>query len=89
MRILGALALLVLLTNCSSADEPVDVPWSQYAPQVRERVEAAAEAEDCDALGREFLAASETSDVHRDRWGEGNGKLMQFIDEAMKDAGCP
>lgn len=89
MRLLGALALAVALVACSSGADDSDVPWHQYAPEVRDRVEQAIDAEDCDAMSDEFWSASDGTDAHRAKWGEGNGELMSYIDDAMEDAGCP
>lgn len=88
MRLLGALALAVVLSSCSSGTDADGVPWEQYAPQVRDRVDLAIESGDCAAMGDEFLSAEGGTEAHRAKWGEGNGKLMAFIDEAMDAAGC-
>ena len=72
---------------CSSIESD-DVPWSEYAPEFRENVESAIESGDCSQMDEQFWLASDGSDAHRARFGEGNGKLMDYIDDAMSEAGC-
>lgn len=82
--------MIAAVVACSpSGTDASDVPWEQYAPQVRDRVEQAIDAEDCDAMSDEFWSASDGTDAHRAKWGEGNGELMAYIDEAMDAASCP
>ncbi len=88
MRWIAVVALAATLFACSGESGVEDVPWTQYAPQVRERLEAAVESGDCQRLGEEFIAADEGSDAHRAKYGEGNGDLMAYIDDSMEMAGC-
>jgi outer membrane murein-binding lipoprotein Lpp len=83
--LLAVIAAASLLAGCSN--EP-DVPWEQYAPEFREDVESAVESGDCAAMNEQFWRASDGSDAHRARFGEGNGDLMSYINDAMSDAGC-
>ena len=88
MRLLIAALGLLLVAGCSSGPDPDDVPWSEYAPEWRERIEAAIDAEDCKALDAELVAAAEGDDAHEARYGSDNSDLMEYIDESMDEIDC-
>lgn len=79
-RLAGVFAAVALLaTGCGgSAEEGASVNGDQYAPEVKERIDSAVDAADCDALQQEF----DTADGH------GDADLMTYIDDAMESAGC-
>lgn len=89
MRGISGFACLLVLTlvACSGSDEP-DVPSSNYSPTVKTRIDDAASDKDCVALQREFDTADANDSAQRNRTGEGNGDLLTYIDNAMKDASC-
>lgn len=70
-------AAVAALTACSDP-EPAAPDWSAYAPAVRDRIEAAIEAADCEALQAEFDVASSHSATD----------LMRYLDAALRDVGC-
>lgn len=91
--------LLVVLTGCaaSSAEDgqhaitqpkTVDVPWSDYAPSVRTTIDSLAASKDCAGLQKQFDTADANSDATTARTGHSNAKLMEYIDAALKTAGC-
>lgn len=99
---LPALALVAatLLAGCSETDssspepdappaeETTAVPWENYAPGLQDRIDELAAARDCDGLQREFDTADANSDAQASRTGEGNADLLEYVDAAMRGAGC-
>lgn len=80
-RTLAALAAAtLLLAGCGGSDEAAapEVDWSQFAPAVKDRIDAAVESADCGALQEEFDAAD----------GNGQTELMEYVDKQLEDAGC-
>lgn len=65
-----------------------EVDWENYAPEVKTRIDGFAGSGDCAALQQEFDIADANDDLQRDRVGDGNADLMDYIDEKMADAGC-
>lgn len=65
-----------------------EVVWSDYAPSVKTRIDAAAKSADCAALQTEFDQADANNEATRNRTGHSNTELMSYIDESMKRAGC-
>jgi hypothetical protein len=66
----------------------VDVPWDNYAPSVRTRIDEAYAGQDCAALQQEFDTAADNNDAQRIRTGEGNDDLLEYLDVALEQAGC-
>jgi hypothetical protein len=66
----------------------VDVPWGNYAPNVRVVIDDAYAAQDCQTLQQQFDSAFANNDAQRTRTGEGNDDLLRYLDEALKQAGC-
>ena len=64
------------------------MPWSDYAADLRPRIDAAAAAGGCVLLQQEFDTGAANDDETRARTGHGNAELMSYIDAAMKAAGC-
>lgn len=100
MKPLVAIAAVLLLAGCAgspNADttaEPDPAPatttveWEDYAPELQGQIDALAVAADCTGLQSAFDTADANSDATRDRTGHGSAKLMAYIDEALKTAGC-
>ena len=86
--VLGLLALLAVGSSEPDDVKAEQVKWSKYAPEVRTRVERLISDKDCRALQREFDIAHDNSDATRNRTGEGNEDLMDYLDSAMRSAGC-
>jgi hypothetical protein len=93
------LSSLLVLAGCSEphttttpssgagADAP-SVPWSDYATDVRPRIDAATTAKDCAALQKEFDVADANNEATRTRTGHSNADLMAYIDAALRAGGC-
>lgn len=87
---------LLLLTGCvleprqASPDEDpaASVPWDDYDPAVRERIDQLADNVDCVGLQGEFDAADANGAATQDRTGHNNADLMAYIDHLMRVAGC-
>lgn len=93
-----AVALCALaLTGCSSGATPEpaptpsreSVPWQDYSPEVKTRIDDMTNAKDCTGLQSEFDLADQNDAATRSRTGtHGNAELMGYIDEALSMAGC-
>ena len=81
----GLTTLALMATACSSSGS---VDWENYAPEVRDRIDAMATSSDCAGLQAEFDTAEVNDDAQRARTGDGNADLMAYIDMKMQDAGC-
>jgi hypothetical protein len=82
----------LLLMQCSSGEnsntsEPL-VNWSNYDKNVKDRIIVMANNKDCQGLQNEFNLAEQNSDSQRNRVGEGNLNLMNYIDFKMKKCNC-
>ena len=88
MRAIGLAAAALLLVACGGGDAPPDVPWSDYAPAVRTRIDGLAAAKDCAGLQREFDQADANNQSTMSRTGHNNSDLMAYIDWQEKRAGC-
>ena len=66
-----------------------DVPWTDYGPEVKTRIDSMAAAKNCPGLRAEFDTADENSDATLAGTGTyDNVALMSYIDDKMRDAGC-
>ncbi len=82
----------LLLMQCSSSEnsnttEP-SVNWNNYDKNVKDRIIVMANKSDCQGLQNEFNLAEQNSDSQRNRVGEGNLNLMNYIDFKMKKCNC-
>lgn len=80
-----AVLVFVLVAACGGGG----VDWEQYSPGLQGRIDGMASAGDCAGLQSAFNAADANDAANRARTGEGNAELMDYIDDAMRDAGCP
>ena len=71
----------------SNTSEPL-VNWSNYDKNVKDRIIVMANNKDCQGLQNEFNLAEQNSDSQRNRVGEGNLNLMNYIDFKMKKCNC-
>jgi len=76
--------LLLGLTACSGES----VPWSNYSPDVKDRITNLVSSKDCLGLQKEFDVAYNNDNTQRTKFGEGNSKLLSYLDEQMKGIGC-
>jgi hypothetical protein len=78
-----ATAVAVLLPACA----PKEADWNRY-PGLRETVLLQAEEKDCTALAdtANLLRLDEQNAV--DRWGSGNGPLVDAVEQKARVAGC-
>ena len=70
-----------------SLDKSV-VNWEYYDSLVKTRIEEMGKAGNCDALQKEFNAAYTNDNAQRARTGEGNSKLMNYIEELRTNINC-
>ena len=89
-KVPATLAFVTVIAACGGEDagSEGDVPWGDYASDLRQRIDAATDAQDCAELQAEFDAADANSDATMTRTGHNNADLMGYIDDAMRDAGC-
>ena len=81
-------AASLTLAGCggsSSGGPGRDEMWSQFAPEVKTRVDALVAAKDCAGLQKEFDAADAN---HKRGGGAKFTDLMKYLDSQMRDAGC-
>lgn len=64
------------------------VQWSDYAPGLQSRIDGLATQKDCTALQTEFDTADANNQATQTRTGHNNAKLMAYIDDKMRTAGC-
>lgn len=79
-------ALAVALSACGGSAG--GVPWGDYDPSVRIRIDALTVTKDCPALQAEFNTADAGNQVTMNRTGHNNAELMEYIDDQMRTAGC-
>ncbi len=83
----SAIALAVLvLAACGSSESKV--PWENYHPEVKERIETMHAAGNCAGLQVEFDTAYDNDAAQRARTGTGNSHLLNYIFDLQEDAGC-
>lgn len=87
----------LVLAGCSSSpaeipenteNERAIVPWQDYAPEVKIRLDEMMEAKDCSGLQAQFDISYSNNDATMSRTGHNNADLMRYTDEAMQIAGC-
>lgn len=74
--------LVVVLTACGGGSSGVQ--WGDYAPGLQARIDA----ENCTALQAEFDQADANNAATKARVGHNNAKLMVYINDRIKAAGC-
>ena len=81
VRVLSVAAVLVI----GSCSQDLEVNWENYAPEVRERIDAFAEAGDCGALQAELTAAlnDEGEETGSDSLQYHNIRMEQVYDDAL------
>jgi hypothetical protein len=79
---------LFLLAGCTQKPNSASVPWRNYSRSVQLRVADAVQRTDCAALKAEFESSENNDANQRRRVGEGNGKLMGYLDAQMSKIGC-
>ena len=84
--------LLLIVLKCESCnreeEEEPKVTWSNYEKEVKIRIDSLVQSENCMALQNEFNIAEDNSKSQRNRLGEGNGSLMNYIDFKMRKIKC-
>lgn len=75
-------------TAPAGAVNDVSVPWEDYAPTVKQDIDAMTADKDCTGLQAEFNTADANNQSTMNRTGHSNADLMAYIDNAMKIAGC-
>ena len=70
------------------ASDMVEVPWADYAPTVKKRIDRMVQRGNCDGLQAEFDNADANNDATMQRTGHNNADLMTYIDATMEEAGC-
>ena len=84
--LLIVVACVAGLTACGGSSSASDKEmWTQFAPEVKTRVDGLVAAKDCAGLQKEFDAADEN---HKRGGGPKFTDLMKYLDRQMKDAGC-
>ena len=68
--------------------EPPTVPWKDYSPTVKSRIDRYAHEANCIGLQGEFDQADMNDPVVKLRTGHGNADLMAYIDYQLQQAGC-
>lgn len=98
-RGLITIVAVLALAGCASPQpeaEPTPTPtfqmfnveWEDYDAGLQERIDALAQAADCDGLQEEFNTADANTASTLDRIGHTNANLMRYIDTELREAGC-
>ena len=75
-------------TNYETTEEIPNVPWQNYSPDVKNRIDSLIQSNNCNELQNEFNIAEENSQNQRNRTGTGNHELMGYIDYYLKQIKC-
>ena len=65
-----------------------EVEWADYDTSVKTTIDDLEAAKDCAGLQSQFDIADANGEATMNRVGHNNAKLMGYIDEALKAAGC-
>ena len=65
-----------------------EVEWADYDASVKTTIDELETAKDCAGLQSQFDIADANSEATMNRAGHSNAKLMAYIDEGLKAAGC-
>ena len=101
-RLLPAASVVVMamvaMVGCTSPQKGTDapaagggdggVPWSDYAGDLRGRIDGLAASKDCSGLQQQFDNADANNAATMTRTGHNNATLMGYIDDKMRAAGC-
>lgn len=82
------LATAAIALSACGGTSTSGVPWGDYSPAARTRIDTLAVGNDCPALQAEFDQAEANGAATLTRTGHNNAELMGYIDTAMRDAGC-
>lgn len=85
-RYAGGVTLILLLTACGGSSDAVQ--WKDYAPTLQHDIDALATTKDCTSLQTEFDQADANNNATMTRVGHNNAKLMTYINDKMRAAGC-
>lgn len=85
VTVLGLIVLALVIGHARSGDH---VPWADYDPSVKARIDSASATRDCTTLQSEFDTADANNAATLRRTGHNNAALMNYIDDAMKSADC-
>ena len=88
MKKLLVVGLLMLASCATTKASDTGVPWSNYSPGVRVRVEDQVVRRDCAALKEELLVSETNTSNQRRRVGEGNEKLSSYLVDQIDRLGC-
>lgn len=75
-------------SNVHEEVDDVGVDWENHHPRVKRRIDRMAKNKNCDSLQNEFDIADANDTNQRNRTGDGNADLMEYIDKQMDMAGC-
>ena len=78
---------IVVAIFCGCGPTP-GVDWSNYHPEVKQRIDRIASEQDCRGLQDEFDIAYSNDGAQRNRVGRGNGALMDYISDKLRNSGC-
>jgi hypothetical protein len=76
-------------TDGAAASAAVEVPWADYGPGVRNRIDSWAASGDCRRLRDTRDTAVADGEAVRRRTGHGNEALVAYLDAVARSAGCP
>ncbi len=62
--------------------------WNNYAPSVKTKIQRMVKRGNCNELQAEFDLLAKNDKAQKQFRGEGNAKLMDFIDKTMRELGC-
>lgn len=75
-------------TTATTEGSTIDVPWDDYAAQVKITIDDLAIAKDCTGLQAQFDTADANNEATMTRTGHNNADLMSYIDDKLRTAGC-
>jgi len=74
--------------SSTTVSDTSGVDWKNYSPQVKNRIEELINTNDCSGLQSEFDIAAQNDTAQRNRVGDGNADLMDYINGEMQRLGC-
>ena len=80
--------LLIAIVTFYGCGPAPGIDWSNYHPEVKQRIDRMEADHDCRGLQHEFDIADNNSDAQRNRTGRGNGDLMAYIDGKLRKSRC-